>query len=218
MLRSSRYPGPPAWPPTEGGPTFTSRSGHEPSRATSSPRTVPPVTQPPQWTPPPNTHGLPRHPGPQQRELADAWAAGHQAGQASRKGAGTGALVGVALGCLFVGGWLGTAVGSAGDTASAPPTPNLPERTATASAPAQASTEAPTGVPDGVWSVGEDIDPGRWKTPGPLRSDVGCSWSIDTAPNGGDTVDRGYEKGQAYVELEVGQYFKATGCQPWQPA
>lgn len=66
---------------------------------------------------------------------------------------------------------------------------------------------------DGIFAVGEDVKPGRYKTAG----GVDCSFYVyKDANTGGSPVIGESPGGQAYVVLKSGQYFQTNSCGVWQ--
>ncbi|MGK2883064.1 MAG: hypothetical protein ACSLE6_20545 [Mycobacterium sp.] len=111
--------------------------------------------------------------------------------------------------------------GVAGHTgvASAQPAP-APEPTPAAE-PAPGSEPAPASVPvaamdvDGTYSVGVDIVPGTYSTPGPVEGDA-CYWKRISA-TGGAIIDNAMSVKPQIVNIEATDLaFKTNGCQPWQ--
>lgn len=87
------------------------------------------------------------------------------------------------------------------------------------------SSPAPTGrnrqVPtygDGQYQVGKDLPAGRYKTTGPEEGGFEyCYWerTKDTTGNFEAIIANENVKGQGYVTLKPGEYFKTSGCKPW---
>lgn len=73
-------------------------------------------------------------------------------------------------------------------------------------------------IDEGMWQVGPDVKPGRYKTSGMAPDGLICYWH--TAK---DTTDENIkvqgvadkEGAQAYVTLKRGEWFKTSGCAPW---
>jgi hypothetical protein len=79
-----------------------------------------------------------------------------------------------------------------------PPTPPAPKTTIDA---------------DGTYTVGTDIQPGRYSSPGPLGGGA-CYWK---RVNGTDIVDNALSKKAQVVEIEpTDTAFTTNECQPWQ--
>lgn len=98
--------------------------------------------------------------------------------------------------------------------------PIVPSTAAVQPVPADV-TSAPTlssnSVPgDGVYEVGTDIKPGKYKSPGPTNDIVGCYYarknSAGVVPPGGSN----YIHGQVVVTIKsTDAEFETQGCQPW---
>ncbi len=65
---------------------------------------------------------------------------------------------------------------------------------------------------DGVYAIGTDKNPGRYKTTG---SPTGCYWQISPDPNGSDIVENDFGDGVAYAQISPGQFFQTKGCGSW---
>lgn len=69
-------------------------------------------------------------------------------------------------------------------------------------------------IGEGVWTVGDDIEPGTYKVTTPI--DVTCYWAImKTGSNGSLITNDIVEGGRPSVTLKVGQDFKNQDCGPW---
>ncbi|GAA1859117.1 hypothetical protein GCM10009715_03320 [Paeniglutamicibacter psychrophenolicus] len=81
----------------------------------------------------------------------------------------------------------------------------------TAEAEAAANT-----VSDGMWTVGEDIKPGTYRTTGSVGSR--CYWGIyRSGSNGDDIIDNDIPGGgKPTVRLSKGQDFKSSNCGDWR--
>jgi hypothetical protein len=81
----------------------------------------------------------------------------------------------------------------------------------TAEAEAAANT-----VSDGMWTVGEDIKPGTYRTTDNVGSR--CYWGIyRSGSNGDDIIDNDIPGGgKPTVKLSKGQDFKSSNCGNWQ--
>lgn len=76
----------------------------------------------------------------------------------------------------------------------------------------------PATIGEGQWVIGEDAEPGRYKTDG-ADPDLFtmCVWSV-YAKEGGDVLSfgsSGDQRAPGRVTLKKGQFFDTTGCQPW---
>ncbi len=65
---------------------------------------------------------------------------------------------------------------------------------------------------DGVYAIGTDKNPGRYKTTG---SPTGCYWQISPDPNGSDIIENDFGDGVAYAQVSPGQFFQTKGCGSW---
>ena len=100
------------------------------------------------------------------------------------------------------------------ETSTPPPAPApaaaAPEQAAPAPAP------APAGISEGVWLVGEDVAPGRYRVTTAV-SGIGCYWEITTTS--GSIVKNDFVSGgRPTVTLKAGQQFKTQGCGDWAKA
>jgi hypothetical protein len=80
----------------------------------------------------------------------------------------------------------------------------------TVTQPAQAGT-----IQEGTWTVGEDIEPGTYKTTQAVNAQ--CYWSITrTGTNGADIIENEIVSGgYPRVTLNTGQDFKTEDCGTW---
>jgi hypothetical protein len=70
---------------------------------------------------------------------------------------------------------------------------------------------------DGLFAVGTDIGPGRFRTGGPSgENPVGCYYAILNSPDTSDIAANNITKGPAIVDLSEGKYFETQSCQQWQ--
>src|SRR5262245_56639647 len=77
---------------------------------------------------------------------------------------------------------------------------------------------SPPAILEGQWVLGEDAEPGRYKTDG-ADPDLFtlCVWTV-YAKEGGNAVDfgtLGEPNSPGRVTLKKGQEFHTTGCKPW---
>jgi hypothetical protein len=94
-------------------------------------------------------------------------------------------------------------IGAASSAAIAQADPNLP-------APPAPKT---TIDADGTYTVGKDIQPGRYSSAGPV-GDGACYWK---RANGTDIVDNALSKKAQVVQIEATDTaFTTNQCQPWQ--
>ncbi|WP_220187443.1 hypothetical protein, partial [Pseudonocardia pini] len=71
-------------------------------------------------------------------------------------------------------------------------------------------------VTDGVYAVGTDMAPGRYKTAG--GGSIGmCAWTVSTdgSKDFDKVVDGGSSAGQMYATVKAGQYFETVGGCTW---
>lgn len=98
----------------------------------------------------------------------------------------------------------------------------LDEREAAiADAEAEVEAEAANTMPgDGIFIVGEDIEPGEYVTVGPVDDGFGaCYWArlSDTSGDFEDIITNGTPTGQEVVNISADDYaFETTGCQEWE--
>lgn len=85
-----------------------------------------------------------------------------------------------------------------------------------AEAPAPEEKENTVVITEGRWTVGDDIDPGTYKSTSPVEVD-NCYWAITkTGSNGDDIVSNDFGvKGNLTVVLKEGQDFESTSCGTW---
>lgn len=73
-------------------------------------------------------------------------------------------------------------------------------------------------VREGTWSVGDEVKPGLYRTPGAIPGPVTlCYWHTEID---GEIKDQGVIDGEGEpgrVELKKGQLFKTNGCADWKP-
>lgn len=132
---------------------------------------------------------------------------------------------GIAVGAAASGG--STATTSAATTAPAVPTPT--SDTGTPTEPAQSysapaieapatqapSTELPrTWITDGMWVVGDEIEPGTYRSPGPA-DDVIKMCYIDAKIGDHYAVQEVSDNGPVRVTVAQGQIVNMNGCQPF---
>jgi hypothetical protein len=133
-----------------------------------------------------------------------------------------GAIVGlIILGCGIGALALGSAANQAGRSLE---TVTIPA-TGTPHGPAQKAGKAAAaksvGIGEGLWEVGKDVKPGKYKTAGAADSIIPmCYWH--TAKTDGDEsiINQGVTdkpNAQGRVTLKAGQFFKTSGCKTWVP-
>ncbi|BDZ62088.1 hypothetical protein [Demequina sediminis] len=80
---------------------------------------------------------------------------------------------------------------------------------------------APTEIGDGIWLVGEDLAPGRWRAHSygnPDDPDAWCAWEIDSHWRDweAEILDmRIANKDDLETVIETGQQFRSDGCGGW---
>jgi hypothetical protein len=80
---------------------------------------------------------------------------------------------------------------------------------------AKAKTSAVT-VGEGVWQVGVDVQPGRYRLAVSPSKDDNCYWLISRDDAGEDIVSNGLPTGgHPQVTLKKGQYFTTQDCGSW---
>lgn len=69
---------------------------------------------------------------------------------------------------------------------------------------------------NGVYVVGEDIEPGEYRTDGPGSADI-CYYAFLTGTGSdADIIDNNIVEGQARVTLQKGDIFESSQCQQWE--
>jgi hypothetical protein len=95
------------------------------------------------------------------------------------------------------------------------------EKAAADQAAAAAAAEAVKNtIPgSGIFAIGDDKNPGTYKTSGPAGSNiVGCYYAVLSSPNGSgidNIIDNNIIQGPGIVTLKAGQYFETNGCSEW---
>lgn len=72
---------------------------------------------------------------------------------------------------------------------------------------------------DGIFAIGSEKAPGRYRTAGPSRGN--CYYAVLRAPNGEgveNIIDNNNVSGPAIVDLRSGQFFESSGCEDWTRA
>jgi hypothetical protein len=131
---------------------------------------------------------------------------------------------------------LGTAIGASGGkngtngaqaqaapataASSAPaPKPTATKPTAATAAPSTAAAASSTSVPgDGQYLVGQDMQPGTYRTKGPAADSLGdCYWERDKDSSGdmNSIIANDNLAGSGIVTVDKGEVFKTTDCQDW---
>jgi hypothetical protein len=85
--------------------------------------------------------------------------------------------------------------------------------------PAKKPGAATTVEGDGQYLVGEDMQPGTYKTAGPDKSGLidNCYWARTKDASGefDAIIANANLQGQGRVTVNKGEYFETTGCQEW---
>lgn len=94
------------------------------------------------------------------------------------------------------------------------------ESAATAASKAAPKTSVrPQTIREGMWEVGTDIKPGKYKTKGALEGIITlCTWSVMKGDNYVDVGSVNETTAQGVVTLKAGQTFETNGCQTWYAA
>lgn len=74
---------------------------------------------------------------------------------------------------------------------------------------------------EGVWVVGQQIEPGRYRSTGPGPDDFGCYWERKSGLSGefGDIIANDNQSGPTVVDIKSGDVaFKSNGCGTWSKA
>jgi hypothetical protein len=136
----------------------------------------------------------------------------------------------VAVVALAIGVGAGGSKGSAATTTAAPaPAPTVTVTvTAKAAAPRSSSGAVSGGTPttgaattvagDGEYLVGQDMQPGTYRTAGPADGSGGdCYWqrSKDSSGSMDSIIANDNLAGSGRVTVSKGEVFKSTGCQNW---
>lgn len=112
-----------------------------------------------------------------------------------------------------------TARPKAAEGAPAPTVTKTVKETVTAKAKAPAKPKGVTIPGDGTFVVGEDVQPGTYKTGGPEESVVpNCYWARLKSTSGDfeDIITNGNAQGPTTVTIAAGDgAFQSTGCQEW---
>lgn len=90
---------------------------------------------------------------------------------------------------------------------------------AAAAAEAAAEAERNTIPGNGIYAIGPEKAPGRYRTDGPSGSNpVGCYYALLRAPTSDsidNIIDNNIVNGPGFADLIEGQFFETTSCQPW---
>lgn len=85
-----------------------------------------------------------------------------------------------------------------------------------AAAAAAAEAQKDTIPGSGIFEIGNDKNPGTYKTSGPAGRS--CYYAVLSSPNGSgvdNIIDNNIVDGPAIVTLQAGQYFESNGCSDW---
>jgi hypothetical protein len=130
-------------------------------------------------------------------------------------------LIGLAvllvLGCVGMGAILAGA-GPSNNGIDVYDTPSIQAVPNTGARPTVAKPKPEQTIREGDWVVGEDVPPGRYRTPGAKKSIITlCTWTVapneDAEPQDFGTSDKTDEPGR--VTLKKGNVFETSGCQDW---
>ncbi len=84
--------------------------------------------------------------------------------------------------------------------------------------PAPAPVAAPVAatIEEGQWTVGTDVQPGRYKVIVPITADMGCYWEINKTGDSTNIVaNDNVTGGRPVVTLTSGEDFKTQSCGTW---
>lgn len=110
--------------------------------------------------------------------------------------------------------------GRTSENVSAPATTTVTERitttiTVSPPAPAESATSGlQATITQGQWLVGTDVEPGTYRSPGPIAGYTTCFWFRKTA-DGSRTLDSSGAQGPSRVTLKSGELFENGSCQPF---
>lgn len=133
----------------------------------------------------------------------------------------------VALIALGIGAGIGGNSDAAKQTSGPAPTATVTRTatatvTPTAAAPKSGSQDgsstAVTVAGDGEYMVGQDMQPGTYKTAGPATGSLGdCYWERDKDSSGSmsSIIANDNLAGSGRVTVNKGEIFKSKGCQDW---
>jgi hypothetical protein len=121
---------------------------------------------------------------------------------------------------------IGIAIGSSGntpDTSAAPTAPAEPAAEQMEAEPVEPEPAEPAGpatsATAGVYQVGTDLDPGRYKTDGPSTDSAlaMCGWSRNSNDSGefDAIIANGIVEGPSSVTVNDGEFLELTGDCEW---
>jgi hypothetical protein len=122
--------------------------------------------------------------------------------------------------CVVMGIGLGTGDQN-GTTGYVTPSPTPRPATKKASPKAKAVPEVKskvTKIDEGMFQVGKDVEPGRYKTSGMKEDALMCYWHTAKDTSTDQIEDQGVVDkvgAQAYVTLKRGKWFQTSGCETW---
>jgi hypothetical protein len=71
-------------------------------------------------------------------------------------------------------------------------------------------------IGNGVFEVGEDVQPGQYATEGSDDPDLPCTYKVSEDEDGDEIIISEVSDGPGTVTLEDGQYFTSEYCQTWE--
>ncbi len=71
-------------------------------------------------------------------------------------------------------------------------------------------------IGNGVFEVGDDVQPGQYASDGPEDSQLPCSYRVSDDEDGDEIISSEISDGPGTVTLEEGQYFTSEYCQTWE--
>lgn len=122
--------------------------------------------------------------------------------------------------CVVMGIGLGTGDQS-GTTGYVTPSPSPRPKTTTKAPKAKAIPQVnpkATKVDEGMFQVGKEVEPGRYKTSGMKEDALMCYWHTAKDTSTDKIVDQGVVDktgAQSYVTLRKGEWFQTSGCETW---
>jgi hypothetical protein len=79
------------------------------------------------------------------------------------------------------------------------------------------SSTGSDSIGNGVFEVGEDVQPGTYETDGPDDPELPCTYRVSSDEDGDDIIVSEVSDGPGTVTLEEGQYFTSEYCLTWTP-
>ncbi len=70
-------------------------------------------------------------------------------------------------------------------------------------------------IGNGVFEVGDDVQPGTYESDGPDDPEISCTYRVSTDEDGNDIVSSEVTEGPGTVTLEEGQFFTSQYCLTW---